>query len=349
MPLHLNNYMSAVEIIKDLKNRKFKPLYLLQGDEPFYIDQVVEYMENHVLSDAEKGFNQTVLYGKDTDMATILNAAKRYPMMAEYQLIIVKEAQDLKWAKETEGSGKEAEFILGYFENPLPSTILVFAYKYGSFDKRKKIYKAIAKNGLVFQSDLVRDYQLTAWIESFIKDKGYKIEARAAALMAEYLGADLSKIANEVEKLCLNLGKETVINTDHIQKNIGISKEYNVFELQKALVARNALKCNQIINYFGNTPKVNPMVMVVANLAGFFTKILKYHFLSNKSEAAKELGVSPYFVKDYEAAARTFNYVKTMDIIGLLREYDLKSKGLDSTGNSSEGELLKELIFKIIH
>ncbi len=341
--------MSAVDIIKDLKAKKFKPLYLLQGDESFYIDQVVDFMETNLLSDMEKGFNQTVLYGKDTDMATILNAAKRYPMMSDYQLIIVKEAQDLKWAKETEGSSKEAEFALNYFEKPLPSTILVFAYKYGNFDKRKKIYKAIAKNGIIFQSDPVRDYKLMPWIEDFIKDKGYKIAPQAAALMAEYLGTDLSKIANEVEKLCLNISKDTVIQIDHIQKNIGISKEYNVFELQKALATRNVLKCNQIINYFADNPKANPMVMVMANLNSYFTKILKYHYLPNKNDAAKELGVSPYFIKDYEAAARTFGHLKTFDIISLLREYDLKSKGLDSTGNTTDGELLKELVFKLIH
>ncbi|MES2652884.1 MAG: DNA polymerase III subunit delta [Bacteroidota bacterium] len=341
--------MSAVEIIKDLKARKFKPLYLLQGEEPYYIDQVVEYMENHVLSDGEKGFNQTVLYGKDTDMATILNAAKRYPMMSEYQLIIVKEAQDLKWAKETEGSGKETEVVLNYFEKPLPSTILVLAYKYANFDKRKKIYKAIIKTGVVFQSDPVRDYKLMPWIEEHIKEKGYKIAPQAAALMAEYLGTDLSKIANEVEKLCLNITKDTTIQTDHIQKNIGISKEYNVFELQKALATRNVFKCNQIINYFADNPKANPMVMIMANLSGYFTKILKYHYLPNKNDAAKELGVSPYFIKDYESAARTFSDAKTFDIISLLREYDLKSKGLDSSGNTTDGELLKELVFKMIH
>lgn len=341
--------MSALEIIKDLKARKFKPLYLLQGEEPYYIDQVVDYIENNVLSDGERGFNQTVLYGKDTDMATILNAAKRYPMMSDYQVIIVKEAQDLKWAKETEGSSKEAEFALNYFEKPLPSTILVLAYKYANFDKRKKIYKSISKNGVIFQSDLVRDYKLMPWIEEHIKDKGYKIAPQAAALMAEYLGTDLSKIANEVEKLCLNITKETTITTEHIQKNIGISKEYNVFELQKALATRNVLKCNQIINYFADNPKANPMVMVMANLNGYFTKILKYHYLSNKNDAAKELGVSPYFIKDYEIAARTFNDAKTFDIIGLLREYDLKSKGLDSTGNTTDGELMKEMLFKMIH
>lgn len=341
--------MSASDIIKDLKAKKFKPVYLLHGEEPYYIDQIIHYMEQHILSDAEKGFNQTVLYGKDTDMATILNAAKRYPMMSDYQLIVVKEAQDLKWSKETEGSSKEAEFVQSYFEKPLQSTILVLGFKYANFDKRKKIFKSITKSGVVFQSDPVRDYKLAGWIEDLVKEKGAKIAPQAAALMAEYLGADLNKISNELEKLMLNVSKETTIDTDHIQKNIGISKEYNVFELQKALAARNVLKANQIINYFADNPKANPMVMVMANLNAYFTKILKYHYLQNKNDAARELGVNPYFVKDYETAARSYNINKTFDIISLLREYDLKSKGVDSTGNVTDGELLKELLFKVIH
>lgn len=341
--------MTATDIIKDIKARKFKPVYLLHGEEPYYIDQVIDYIGDHVLSDMEKGFNQTVLYGKDTDMATILNAAKRYPMMSEYQVIIVKEAQDLKWGKETEGSGKEADYLLNYFEKPLSSTILVLGFKYANFDKRKKIFKAISKSGVIFQSDLVRDYKLAAWIEDLVAEKGYKIAAQAAALMAEYLGADLSKIANEVDKLLLNIGKGTTIDTDLVQRNIGISKEYNVFELQKAITTRNAFKCNQIINYFADNPKSNPMIMVLANLNAYFSKVLKYHYLTNKNDAAKELGVNPFFVKDYEMAARNFNINKTFDIISLLRVYDLKSKGVDSTGNTTDGELLKELLFKMIH
>ncbi|MCD0489110.1 DNA polymerase III subunit delta [Pedobacter sp. MC2016-14] len=341
--------MTASDIIKDIKARKFKPVYLLHGEEPYYIDQIIHYMEEHVLNDMEKGFNQTVLYGKDADMAMILNAAKRYPMMSDYQLIIVKEAQDLKWSKEVEGSSKEAEFVQSYFENPLSSTILVLGFKYANFDKRKKIFKSISKSGLVFQSDPVRDYKLAGWIEDLVKEKGAKIAPQAAALMAEYLGTDLSKISNELEKLMLNVSRETTIDTDHIQKNIGISKEYNVFELQKALASRNVLKCNQIVNYFADNPKANPMVMVMANLNAYFTKVLKYHYLQNKHDAAKELGINPYFIKDYESAARSYNLPKTFDIISLLREYDLKSKGVDSTGNISDGELLKELLFKMIH
>ncbi len=341
--------MTASDIIKDIKAKKFKPVYLLHGEEPYYIDQIIHYMEQHILSDMEKGFNQTVLYGKDTDMATILNAAKRYPMMSDYQLIVVKEAQDLKWSKETEGSSKEAEFVQNYFEQPLSSTILVLGYKYANFDKRKKIFKSITKSGLVFQSDPVRDYKLAQWIDDLVKEKGMKIAPQAAALMAEYLCADLSKISNEVEKLLLNISKETTIDTDLIQRHIGISKEYNVFELQKALASRNVLKSNQIINYFADNPKANPMVMEMANLNSYFSKILRYHYLQNKNDAAKELGVNPYFVKDYEMAARNYRLNKTFDIISLLREYDLKSKGVDSTGNVSDGELLKELLFKMIH
>ncbi len=341
--------MSAADIIKDIKARKFKPVYLLHGEEPYYIDQIIHYMEEHILNDMEKGFNQTVLYGKDTDMATVMNAAKRYPMMSYYQLVVVKEAQDLKWAKETEGSSKTAEFVLRNFEKPLPSTILVLGYKYGNFDKRKKIYKAIDKNGIVFQSDLVRDYKLAQWIDGLVAEKGYKIAPQASALMAEYLGTDLSKIANEVEKLILNISKETTIDTDIVQKNIGISKEYNVFELQKALAVKNVLKCNQIINYFADNPKANPMVMVMANLNAYFAKILKYHYLPNKGDAAKELGVNPYFVKDYETAARNYSLPKTFDIISLMRDYDLKSKGVASTGNTTDGDLLKELLFKMLH
>ncbi|RZL16020.1 MAG: DNA polymerase III subunit delta [Pedobacter sp.] len=341
--------MSAADIIKDIKARKFKPVYLLHGEEPYYIDQIIHYMEQHVLNDMERGFNQTVLYGKDTDMATIMNAAKRYPMMSDFQLVVVKEAQDLKWAKETEGSSKEAEFVLNYFEKPMPTTILVLGFKYANFDKRKKIYKAISKSGLVFQSDLVRDYKLAEWIEGLVKEKGYKIAPQASALMAEYLGTDLSKISNEVEKLILNISKEVTIDTDLVQKNIGISKEYNVFELQKALAVKNVLKSNQIITYFGDNPKANPMVMVMANLNTYFSKVLRYHYLQNKGDAAKELGVNPYFVKDFETAARNYSLNKVFDIISLMREYDLKSKGVDSTGNTTDGELLKELLFKILH
>lgn len=340
--------MSANDIIKDVKNRKFKPLYLLHGEEPYFIDHVSNYMEQHILNDAEKGFNQTVLYGKDTDIMTVLNAAKRYPMMADYQVIIVKEAQDMKWGKE-DGDKKGINPVLSYLESPLSSTILVFCYKYGKFDKRKKAYKAIEKNGLVFESASLYDNKIPGWIESYVADKKYRISAQAAAMLCEYLGNDLSKIANEMDKLMLNIAAGQEISLKDVQDNIGISKEYNVFELQSALIKRDVLKANQIVNYFEANPKANPIVLILGNLNNFFSKVLLYHYVKDKTpqNVARELGVNPYFIKDYEQAARNFDYYKSTQIIGWLREYDLKSKGVNS--NASHGDLMKELVFKVLH
>jgi DNA polymerase-3 subunit delta len=340
--------MTANDIIKDIKNRKFKPLYLLHGEEPFFIDRISDFMESNILSDAEKGFNQTILYGKDTDVMAVLNAAKRYPMMAEHQVIIIKEAQDMKWGKE-DADKKGINPVLSYLENPLSSTILVFCYKYGKFDKRKKAHKAIEKNGLVFESASLYDSKISAWIESYATEKKYRISAQAAAMLCEYLGNDLSKIANELDKLMLNIAAGQEIGLKDVQDNIGISKEYNVFELQSALIKRDVLKANQIINYFEANPKANPIVLILGNLNNFFSKVLMYHYVKDKSaqNLARELGVNPYFVKDYEQAARNFDFYRSTLIIGWLREYDLKSKGLNSS--ASHGELLKELVYKVLH
>lgn len=337
---------TAQDIIKDLKNRKFKPVYLLHGEEPYYIDLVGNYIEHHVLSDTEKGFNQTVLYGKDTEIMTAINAAKRYPMMSDYQVVIVKEAQDMKWGRDDDDK-KGINPVLAYLENPLPSTILVFCYKYGKFDKRKKTYKAIDKHGLVFESTALYDNKIPGWIEAYITEKKYKISQQASAMLAEYLGNDLSKIANELDKLMLNIAQGQEISLKDIQDNIGISKEYNVFELQAALVKKDAYKVNQIVNYFEANPKANPIVLVLGNLNNFFSKVLAYHYVKDKSSAARELGVNPYFLKDYEQAARNYNLGKVFQVIGYLREYDLKSKGVDS--NTDHGGLMRELMFKIIH
>jgi DNA polymerase-3 subunit delta len=340
--------MSAAEIIKDLKNRKYKPLYLLHGDEPYFIDQVSNYVEHELLSEAEKGFNQTVLYGKDTDVMTVLNAAKRYPMMADYQVVLVKEAQEMKWGRDDDDK-KSLNPLLSYLENPLPSTILVFCHKYGKFDKRKKTYKAIEKNGVVFDSATLYDSKIPAWIEGYVSEKKYHIGAQACSMLAEYLGNDLSKIANELDKLMLNVKSGQEITLKNIQDNIGISKEYNVFELQTALAKKDAFKVNQIINYFEANPKSNPIVLVLGNLNTYFTKVLTYHYLKDRSpqNVARELGVNPYFIKDYEQAAHSYNYNKTMSIISALRECDLKSKGVES--NTPHGELMKELMFRILH
>jgi DNA polymerase-3 subunit delta len=340
--------MTASEIIKNFQQKKYKPLYLLHGDEPYYIDLVGNYIEHKLLPDAEKGFNQTVLYGKDTDVMAMLGAAKRYPMMADFQVVLVKEAQDMKWGSD-EADKKSINPLLNYLENPLPSTILVFCYKHGKFDKRKKTYKAIEKNGVIFESTSLYDSKIPAWIEDIVAEKGYKINQQASLMLAEYLGNDLSRIANELEKLMLNVASGQEITLKHIQENIGISKEYNVFELQTALTKKDAFKANQIINYFEANPKANPVVLVLGNLNNFFSKVLTYHYVKDKSpqSVARELGVSPYFVKDYEQAARSYNYGKTMQIISYLREYDVKSKGVDS--NTDHGGLMKELVFKILH
>jgi DNA polymerase-3 subunit delta len=338
--------MTAPEIIKDLKNRKFKPVYLLHGDEPYFIDQISNYIEHKLLSDTEKGFNQTVLYGKDTDAMTAINAAKRYPMMSDYQVVMVKEAQDMKWGKDDDDK-KHINPILSYLENPLPSTILVFCYKYGKFDKRKKTYKAIDKNGQIFESAPLYDSKIPAWIEGYITDRKYKISPQASAMLSEYLGNDLSKIANELDKLMLNISQGEEISLKQIQDNIGISKEYNVFELQSAITRKDAFKVNQIVNYFEANQKANPIVLVLGNLNNFFSKVLAYHYVKDKSNAGREIGVSPYFLKDYEQAARNYNLGKTFQVISLLREYDVKSKGVES--NAGPGALLKELMFKILH
>ena len=338
------------QLIKDIENRMFKPVYLLHGEEPYYIDKISGLLEERVLSESEKGFNQTTLYGKDTDVTGILNAAKRFPMMSQYQLILVKEAQALQWGKGAEDDKKSADPLLNYLEKPLESTILVFCYKHGKLDKRKKAYKAIDKNGLVFESAEIYADQVPNWITNFVKEKSYRIHVQAAALLADYLGNDLSKIANELEKLLLNVPSTREINVVDIQENIGISKEFNVFELQTAIAKRDVLKANQIINYFTHNPKSNPMVLVLGALNSYFTKILRYHYAIDKSpqNLAKELGVHPFFVKEYELAGKNYSRDKIFQVVSHLRVYDLKSKGVDSTGNTTDGELMKELLFNII-
>ena len=342
--------MSINELIKDLKSRKFKPVYLLHGEESYYIDKISQYIEHNVLTEAERGFNQTVFYGKDTDAITVLNAAKRFPMMSEFQVILVKEAQEMKWGKDDDEK-KSADPFLSYLENPLRSTILVFCYKHGKFDKRKKTYKAIDKHGAVFESAEIYADKVPAWVEDYVKEKSYRIQSKASALLSEYLGNDLSKVSNELDKLMLNIAIGAEITAEQVQQNIGISKEYNVFELQAALARRDVFKANQIIMYFAANPKSNPIPLVLGALNTYFTKVFKFHYATDRSQSglARELGVSPYFVKDYELAGRNYDKLKIFKVISYLREWDLRSKGVDSTGNTEAGELMKEMVFKIIH
>lgn len=335
------------QILADIKQRKFKPVYFLHGEESYYIDLVSDLLEKEVLTEGEKGFNQTVLYGKEADILTIISTAKRYPMMSEYQLVIVKEAQNLKFGK----SDTKEDPLSTYLENPLKSTILVFCYKYGTLDKRLKIAKSIEKHGVLFESKKLYDNQISDWANKFVESKGFKIEGKAAAMIAEFLGNDLGKVANEIEKVLINMGDRKTISMDDIEKNIGVSKEFNSFELNSAIVKRDILKANRIIDYFAANKKDNPIVLIIGNMNSYFSKLFTYHFLQDKSKGnvAKELKVNPFFVTEYESAARNFNFDKTCQVISLLREYDLKSKGVDNTGNTEEGELLKELVWKILH
>lgn len=336
-----NTKMNQIKsIITDIKSGNTKPIYFLMGDEPYYIEAISNFIEENVLEEADKGFNQIVMYGRDVSVEEIVSASKRYPMMAEKQVIIVKEAQDLS---------RTIEKLENYAQNPQPTTVLVLNYKYKKLDKRKKIYKAIAKNGLIYESKKLYENQVADWISRVLAGKKYKIEPKASHLLVEFLGTDLSKIANELNKLTTILSGGTIINPFHIEENIGISKDFNNFELRKAIGQKDVVKANRIINYFAQNPKDNPLIMTIALLNSFFTQLLQYHGLKDKSKmsVAKILGVNPYFVGDYIDASRNYPMRKVSQIIGLLREADVKSKGVGA--NQSQRDILKELIFKILH
>ncbi len=338
------------EIRRDLKNKIYFPVYLLQGEEAFYIDKVTELLEKNVLDEMEREFNQTVLYGRDCEVLSLISAAKRYPMMSNYQVVIVKEAQDMKPALGSKSGDDDKDPMLNYVTNPQSSTLLVFCFKYKTLDKRTKLYKAIEKNGVVFESKKIYDNKVPEWIEKYLAESDFKIQPRASNLMAEYLGNDLSRVANECEKLLINIKKGETIDVQHIETNIGISKEFNIFELQEAIGQRNVLKANRIVNYFRSNPKSNPFPVTMANFYSYFSKLLLYHSLPDKSKpsVASALKVNPFFVGDYERAARNYNPDKLASIVSMLRDSDLKSKGVNSTG-SEDGELLRELVFKIMH
>ncbi len=327
-------------IIGAIKKGDLKPIYFLMGEEPYYIDKISTCIENTVLDASEKGFNQTIMYGRDVAIDEVVSAAKRFPMMAEHQVIIVKEAQDLS---------RQIDKLERYAENPQPSTILVFNYKYKKLDKRKKVYKTIAKNGLIFESKKLYENQVSDWIRSVLGDKKYNIEPKAAQMLVEFLGTDLSKINNELGKLTSVLPPATIINPSHIEENIGISKDYNNFELRKAIGGKDVVKANRIINYFCQNPKSNPLVMTISLLHSFFTQLLLYHGLKDKSKAsvARVLGVNPYFVDDYVSASRNYPMRKVSQIINFLRIADTRSKGVGA--NQSQSDILKELVFKILH
>lgn len=348
----------ADQILLDLKRRIFKPIYFLCGEETHYIDVISDYIENNVLDAADREFNQTVVYGKDVDLIGILGLAKQFPMMSEHNVVIVKEAQNLKELNKSAGdddspkgnAGAAAQQFLHYISNPQPSTILVFCFKYKSIDKRSAIAKALQKNAVFLESKKLYDNQIPEWVTGYVKEKKYSIGPKATFLLAEFLGNDLGKIANEVNKLLINLQPGSEITPELVQDNIGISKDYNVFELQDALAKKDVLKANRIVNYFAANEKEHPAPMVLVTLYGYFSKILRYHFLQDKSKfaAATALGVNPFFVEGYARAASNYNPAKLKQIFSYLKECDLKSKGVDNS-SIENGELLKELVYKILH
>jgi DNA polymerase-3 subunit delta len=311
------------------------------GEEPYYIDKLSDYIEQNVLAEEEKGFNQTVLYGRDVTIEDIVATAKRYPMMAERQVVIVKEAQDLT---------RTIDKLESYVENPMLSTVLVFCYKYKTLDKRKKMTKLIDKVGVVYESKKLYDNQVGDWIKRVLSGKNYSIEPKANAMLVEFLGTDLSKINNELEKLQIILPKGSTITPKHIEENIGFSKDFNNFELLNALGSRNQLKAFQIVQYFSDNQKANPLVVTTSTVFGFFIKILKYHGLKdrNPKNVASVLGVSPYFLKDYDLALKNYPMKKVSQIVTALRDIDVKNKGVGANA-LSQSDLLREMLYKIFN
>lgn len=329
----------VVKIINDIKAGNIKPIYFLMGEEPYYIDRITEYLENNLLSDDEKGFNQIVLYGRDTTIDDIVANAKRFPMMAERQVVIVKEAQDL---------AKNIDKLEAYAQNPQPTTVLVFAYKYKTLDKRKKVTKTLEKHGLVYESKKMYENQVGQWINRVLQGRGYSIEPKANALLVAFLGNDLSRIANELNKLEIILPKGSTITPNHIEENIGFSKDFNVFEFRKAIGEGNKAKAHQIATYFAQNQKENPMVVVNAQVFSFFSALLQYHGLKDKSpgNVAKVLKVNPYFVNDYIEASKRYPMRKVSGIVAALRDIDVKSKGVGAA-NLNDAELYKEMLLSI--
>lgn len=328
-------------LVADIKKGQVKPIYFLMGEEAYYIDKLSDFIEDNLLDEAEKGFNQIVLYGRDVTIDDIVSNAKRYPMMAERQVVIVKEAQDLS---------RSIEKLASYAENPQPTTVLVVNYKYKKIDKRKALYKAINKHGsVVFESKKLYDNQVPDWIRRVLKGDGYDISPKAAQMLVEFLGTDLSKVNNELNKLKIVLPQGTQITPEHVEENIGISKDFNNFELRKAVGERNIVKAHQIAKYFADNPKDNPMVVTVALLFNFFSQLLHLHGMTDKNprSVASALRVNPYFVNEYLTAARNYPMKKVSAVVALLREFDVKSKGVGANA-VPQGDLLRELLVRIM-
>ncbi|MGY6743648.1 MAG: DNA polymerase III subunit delta [Cecembia sp.] len=336
----------AEDVLKDLNAGKYAPIYFLQGEEPFFIDKISDFIEKNAIPEHEKGFNQVVMYGKDASMEVILSNARRFPMMADRQVVIVKEAQNIPNLGKEEGDA----LLMNYLQNPLPSTILVFAHKYKKLDGRKPLAKEIDKKAILVNSEKLKDFQVPAWIEAYIKAQGHHIEPATAAFLAESIGNNLEVIANETAKIFINYSEPVKVTKDLVQKYVGINKEYNNFELLKAIGYQDVVKANKIIHYFSQNPKNNPLIPLTALMHSYFSKIALVHANSRSGDAelAKITGVNPYFLKEYRTAAKNYHLGKVIDCFAYIHEADLHSKGVDA-GGKDDAEILREMIFKIMH
>ncbi len=328
------------QLMSSFRKRDFKPVYFLMGEESYYIDKLSDYLIDNVVKEEDQAFDQTVVYGKDVDIDTVINLAKRYPMMSDYQLVVVKEAQQIK----------SYDRLSFYLQNPLPSTILVFCYKYGTMDKRRAVFTAIQKVGAVFESKKLYDNQVAGKVMEIASEKGLTLDVKSANIIADFLGADLGKISNEIDKLQIALPQGATVTPADIERNIGISKDYNNFELVDALATKNVERANKIVDYFEQNKNNNPLVMTIAVLFSFFSNLLIYNTLADKSKmnVASTLKINPFLVGRYQNAAAYYNTAKLMRIISYIRETDAASKGAGDL-LMNESELLKLLIFKILH
>ncbi len=335
-----NQYL---DILRDIRSGNFKPVYFLMGEESYFIDLITDAIIKHALTDDERDFNQTIMYGTDVaNYGVVVNAAKRYPMMANRQLVVVKEAQQIP----------NIELLSFYLKQPLESTVLVINHKHGTV-KGKKILSEIEHVGVLYESKKLYDNQLPTFINNYVADSGRTIELKALQMLADYIGSDLNRLTSELDKLRISMGEGNKrITPDDIERNIGVSKDFNNFELLNAIVTRNVFKANQIVNYFERNPKNNPMIVTISVLFGFFANLLVAYFAPDKSEQGlmQELKLrSTFQARDYITALRNYNAFKCIDVIALLRQYDARSKGIGATSNTTEGEMLREMIFKIMH
>ncbi len=334
--------MDLKKIIDSIDNSIYQPVYFLQGENTYYIDEIANKLLDCVLEESEKDFNQTILYGKDTSVDVILDHAKRYPLMSAYQLIVVREAQHLS---------RSIDQLENYFKNVVSSTVLVLCYKGKKIDKRKSLGKVLSKNNFLFDAEPIRDYQLPDWVMNCAKQNEVKLDQKAAVLIAEFLGNDLAAVNKNIQKLKLFVGTGKVVNIELVQQHIGFSKDYNLFELTDALAAMNVPKATFIAQHFGKNNKIHPLVVTIGHLYGFFTKLMKYHFYENKlgdRELASKIGVHPFFIKQYTSASKYYSKSKLATILADLRHFDLMSKGVYSS-TIKEEDILKQMIFKIMH